>query len=91
MPSQDLQTFMWQLLEMLERRGAVKQTQTVTALCNACKSQHRRGWFDHIKTGDSFYLCIPTGKAVIEYQSTATAPSRRYSTVEWIDLINHLF
>jgi hypothetical protein len=81
---------MWQLIEILERRGIAKETKVVNSLCHACKQRHRRGWHYHLRTGDSFYLCIPTGKAVLEYQSTEAKPSGRYAVVDWIDLINHL-
>jgi hypothetical protein len=90
MPSKDLEEFMWQILKALERSGVVKETQAVTALCDACKTRHPRAWFDRPKTGDGFYLCHATGKAVIEFQTSASNPSGKRSTVDWIDLINQL-
>ena len=90
MPSKDLEKFMWDMFALLERRGLIQHTGDVYAFCHADKTKHERGWYYHIKTGDSFYLCFPSDKAVIEFQSTKDKQSGRYAVVDWIDLINHL-
>jgi len=57
------------LLPILERRGIVKPMEFSSAFCDCCGKQHRRQWYRHEKTGDSFYVCTITMMGMVNYQS----------------------
>jgi hypothetical protein len=90
-PSQDLKDFVWGLIKILQRRGIITVDEPKTAYCRACGKSHEFGWMIHKKTGDSFHLCEPIGKAVIDRQRDVGPmdPNKR-QVIDWIDLFNQL-
>ena len=91
--SDDLRGFYWQLIKILQRRGVVSADKPVTAFCPACNKRHKFGFMTHIKTNDSFYVCEPTGKAVVDLQRGSAREdfqADRRHIVDLSDLFNHL-
>jgi hypothetical protein len=90
--SPDLKEFVWKLIGILERRKIITKNEPRTDYCNACDKTHRFGFMIHNKTGDSFHICEPIGKAVIDRQrddKSVNMPKR--FVIDLDDLFNQLF
>jgi hypothetical protein len=73
------------LLSLLIGRGIVRSTTYNRTYCGWCRHHHDRQWYELMRTGDAFYVCIPTGRAMVCHPNGAG-----WQPLSLIDLVNRL-